>query len=130
VLLASKELAGDDAEWLELIARCGGNRLALEVVGESISQVFGGDIGLFLTEAGASGVLDGIRRLLSDRIEAQLGIVSAVRPRYRPRRGAVRPLLSGVVQVLRAEPSFAQAWRFSDRVDLQVETRRWDHRDR
>jgi WD40 repeat protein len=68
VLLASKQLVGDDDQWAELIARYGGNGLALKVVGESISQIFGGDIGLFLSEAGGSSAFGGIRRLLSDQV--------------------------------------------------------------
>jgi WD40 repeat protein/transcriptional regulator with XRE-family HTH domain len=68
VLLTAKQLVGDDEQWPELIARYGGNGLALKVVGESISQIFGGDIGLFLSEAGGSSAFGGIRRLLSDQV--------------------------------------------------------------
>ena len=41
-------------------ARGGGNGLALKLVGESIRQVFGGDIGAFLDESG-SGTVFGAR---------------------------------------------------------------------
>src|SRR5438105_15259850 len=54
VLLAAKQLAGNDEDWAELIARFGGNGLALKVVGESIRQVFDSDIRAFLQQA-ASG---------------------------------------------------------------------------
>src|SRR5216683_5683418 len=62
VLLADKQLSGTAEDWANLISRFGGNGLALKLVGESIRQVFGGDIGGFLDESG-SGVFGGIRRL-------------------------------------------------------------------
>jgi transcriptional regulator with XRE-family HTH domain len=68
-LLAPKQLAGTDEQWAELIARFGGNGLALKLIGESIRQVFGGEIGELLAEAGASGVFGGIRRLLAEQVE-------------------------------------------------------------
>jgi WD40 repeat protein/transcriptional regulator with XRE-family HTH domain len=69
VLLAHKQLRGGDAAWARLIARYGGNGLALKVVGESIRQVFDGDISSFLEEAGASAVFGGIRRLLAEQLD-------------------------------------------------------------
>jgi WD40 repeat protein/transcriptional regulator with XRE-family HTH domain len=68
-LLAPKQLVGTTEQWAELIARFGGNGLALKVVGESIRELFGGEIGPFLEEAGASSVFGGIRRLLSEQVE-------------------------------------------------------------
>lgn len=68
-LLAHKQLVGDAAAWADLIGRCGGNGLALKVVGESIRQVFGGDIGEFLSESGSETIFGGIRRLLAEQIE-------------------------------------------------------------
>ena len=41
-LLQGKGLAGDDDGWQALVARYGGNPLALKVVGETIATVFGG----------------------------------------------------------------------------------------
>jgi transcriptional regulator with XRE-family HTH domain len=67
-LLAPKRLAGDDQAWARLIGRYGGNGLALKVVGESIRELFGGEIDSFLEEADASSVFGGIRRLLGDQI--------------------------------------------------------------
>jgi WD40 repeat protein/DNA-binding XRE family transcriptional regulator len=67
-LLATKRLAGDDQAWARLIERYGGNGLALKVVGESIRELFGGEIDSFLEEAGASNVFGGIRRLLGDQV--------------------------------------------------------------
>src|SRR6266852_2245032 len=69
VLLADKQLSGTDDDWANLIARFGGNGLALKVVGESISQVFGGDIRVFLEQSGSGTVFGGIRRLLADQLE-------------------------------------------------------------
>jgi WD40 repeat protein/transcriptional regulator with XRE-family HTH domain len=68
-LLAHKQLQGGDDEWSTLIARYGGNGLALKVVGESIRQVFGGDIGSFLAESASGAVFGGIRRLLAEQFE-------------------------------------------------------------
>jgi WD40 repeat protein/transcriptional regulator with XRE-family HTH domain len=68
VLLANKRLTGSDADWDNLVSRFGGNGLALKLVGESIRQVFGGDIGVFLAESG-SAVFGGIRRLLAEQID-------------------------------------------------------------
>ncbi len=69
ILLARKQLVGDEQEWAQLIARYGGNGLALKVVGESIRELFDGEIGSFLEEAGASRVFGGIRRLLGEQVE-------------------------------------------------------------
>ncbi|HEY0582003.1 MAG TPA: hypothetical protein VGE94_07455, partial [Chloroflexota bacterium] len=68
VLLADKQLVGTDADWADLIARLGGNGLALKVVGETIRQIFGGDIAAFLQQAGASSIFGGVRRLLAEQI--------------------------------------------------------------
>ncbi len=59
VLLAAKQLDGTGRHWAELNARCGGNGLALKVVGESIRELFDGEIGSFLEEAGAGSVFGG-----------------------------------------------------------------------
>jgi WD40 repeat protein/transcriptional regulator with XRE-family HTH domain len=74
VLLAPKQLAGAEGDWNQLIDRYGGNGLALKVVGESIRQLFGGDISAFLEESGSGAVFGGIRRLLAE----QLGRSSAL----------------------------------------------------
>ena len=69
VLLAHKQLAGNSAEWATLVGRFGGNGLALKVVGETIREVFGGNIGAFLRESGSGTVFGGIRHLLAEQIE-------------------------------------------------------------
>jgi WD40 repeat protein/transcriptional regulator with XRE-family HTH domain len=67
-LLADKDLAGDERDWANLVARFGGNGLALKVVGETIRQVFGGRIGAFFDEAGSRTVFGGIKRLLDEQV--------------------------------------------------------------
>src|SRR5258708_5777619 len=67
VLLADKQLSGTDDDWANLIARFGGNGLALKVVGESISQVFDGDIGMFLEQSGSGTDFAGTRGLLAEQ---------------------------------------------------------------
>src|SRR5712691_219242 len=68
-LLADKQLSGNAEDWTALITRFGGNGLALKVVGESIREVFGGDIAAFLDGPGAITIYGGIRRLLAEQIE-------------------------------------------------------------
>jgi WD40 repeat protein/transcriptional regulator with XRE-family HTH domain len=71
MLLAAKELVGTSQQWAELTARFGGDALALKVVGQTIRELFNGDLGSFLEEhaAGRSSVFGGIRGLLSEQIE-------------------------------------------------------------
>jgi WD40 repeat protein/transcriptional regulator with XRE-family HTH domain len=69
VLLADKQLSGNDQDWTKLITRFGGNGLALKVVGESIRQVFDGDIAAFLEQPGSTSSFGGMRRLLAEQIE-------------------------------------------------------------
>ena len=69
VLLAPKGLVGTSEQWTELTAHVGGNGLALKVVGETIRDLFGGDVGAFLEAAGASSVFGGLRRLLAEQVE-------------------------------------------------------------
>jgi DNA-binding XRE family transcriptional regulator len=69
VLLAPKQLIGSSEQWAELTTRFGGNGLALKLVGERIRELFGGDLGSFLQEAGVSSVFGGIRRLLDEQVE-------------------------------------------------------------
>ena len=69
VLLAGKGLSGSTDEWSNLIERFGGNGLALKVVGESIRELFGGELSAFLNQAGSPRVFGGIRRLLAEQLE-------------------------------------------------------------
>jgi hypothetical protein len=70
-LLADKQLTGDTQAWVSLVERYGGNGLALKIVGETIRQVYNGDIAEFLTDASATfgTVFGGIRRLLDAQAE-------------------------------------------------------------
>jgi WD40 repeat protein/transcriptional regulator with XRE-family HTH domain len=70
-LLADKQLNGEIQAWVSLVERYGGNGLALKIVGETIRQVYNGDIAAFLTDASASfgTVFGGIRRLLDAQAE-------------------------------------------------------------
>jgi WD40 repeat protein len=70
-LLADKHLRGDTKAWLSLVDRLGGNGLALKIVGETIRQVFDGDVAMFLDDVTDSFgiVFGGIRRLLDGQVE-------------------------------------------------------------
>jgi hypothetical protein len=70
-LLAPKQLLGSEQQWIALNERFGGNGLALKVVGESIRELFGGEIGAFLEmeATGASSVFGGTRRVLAEQID-------------------------------------------------------------
>jgi WD40 repeat protein/transcriptional regulator with XRE-family HTH domain len=72
--VGDKRLTGDAAAWADLVARYAGNGLALRLVGESIRELFGGDIAAYLEYAAAtSGALfGGLRQLL----ESQIGRLS------------------------------------------------------
>jgi WD40 repeat protein/DNA-binding XRE family transcriptional regulator len=67
-VLAPKQLVGNNEQWVELTGRFGGNGLALRLVGERIRELFGGEIGLYLEEEGASSVFGGIRQLLDEQV--------------------------------------------------------------
>jgi hypothetical protein len=69
VLLAPKHLAGTGEQWTELNARFGGNGLALKVVGETIRELFVGDIGHFLEVDSSSSIFGGIRRVLAEQVD-------------------------------------------------------------
>ena len=64
-LLAGKGLSGNPRVWSTLVDRLGGNGLALKVVGESIRELFGGQLEAFLDEAGSGTLFGRIRRLLT-----------------------------------------------------------------
>jgi WD40 repeat protein/transcriptional regulator with XRE-family HTH domain len=69
LLLGPKHLWGTATQWTQLTATVGGNGLALKVVGETIREVFAGDIAAFLEEGSASSVFGGIRRLLAEQVD-------------------------------------------------------------
>jgi WD40 repeat protein/transcriptional regulator with XRE-family HTH domain len=76
VLLRDQKLRGDATAWAGLTSLYSGNPLALRVVGQTIRQVFNGDIVEFLTESESSAghVYGGIRNLL----ESQWGRLSSL----------------------------------------------------
>jgi transcriptional regulator with XRE-family HTH domain len=69
VLLDHKHLSGTAAQWTQLTASFGGNGPALKVVGETIRELFAGDIAAFLEEGSDGGIFEGIRRLLAEQVE-------------------------------------------------------------
>jgi len=70
-LLSDKQLNSDTQAWISLVDRYDGNGLALKIVGETIRQVYDGDVAAFLGDATASygTVFGGIRRLLDAQAE-------------------------------------------------------------
>jgi WD40 repeat protein/transcriptional regulator with XRE-family HTH domain len=64
-ILQGKELSGDDTAWRALVARLGGNALALRLMGETIGALFGGDITVFLAEPEA--IFGDLRQLLDSQ---------------------------------------------------------------
>jgi WD40 repeat protein/transcriptional regulator with XRE-family HTH domain len=70
-LLADKQLQAESATWVSLVDRYNGNGLALKIVGETIRQVYDGDVAGFLGDAVATygTVFGGIRRLLDAQAE-------------------------------------------------------------
>jgi WD40 repeat protein/transcriptional regulator with XRE-family HTH domain len=67
LIMADKQLKGDDADWDNLVTSYSGNALALKIVGETIHELFGGDIASFLLEGEA--VFGGVRQLLSEQFD-------------------------------------------------------------
>jgi hypothetical protein len=70
-LLRDKNLAGTSVAWTKLVEHYGGNGLALRIIGETIRELFGGNIVDFLTDVDGphGGVVEGIRQLLESQIE-------------------------------------------------------------
>jgi WD40 repeat protein len=70
-LLVDKQLTGGAQAWIGLVDRYDGNGLALKIVGETIRQVYDGDIAIFVADVIASygTVFGGIRRLLDVQVE-------------------------------------------------------------
>lgn len=66
-ILRHKALKGSEQGWLRLVQRYAGNPLALKCVGETIAEIFGGDIDAFLRED--ITVFGEIRQLLGQHFE-------------------------------------------------------------
>jgi WD40 repeat protein/DNA-binding CsgD family transcriptional regulator/transcriptional regulator with XRE-family HTH domain len=65
-LLADKELTGTPAAWQRLVAGYAGNPLALKIVGQAVSDLFGGDLDRFLQEDEL--VFNGVRPVLRQQV--------------------------------------------------------------
>ncbi|HEX6508024.1 MAG TPA: AAA family ATPase [Chloroflexota bacterium] len=66
-LLEHESLSGAEDDWEVMVEHYAGNPLALQVVGETIGDVFAGDIRAFLTEGEA--IFGGIRHLLDAQFD-------------------------------------------------------------
>ncbi len=79
VLLRDKGLHGDQAAWEHLVSRYTGNGLALKLIGESIHELFGGDIAAYFDDVATSqgALFGGVRQLL----ETQVGRLSELEHR-------------------------------------------------
>jgi WD40 repeat protein/transcriptional regulator with XRE-family HTH domain len=88
-LLADKQLSGTTEAWTTLIDRLGGNGLALKVVGESIRQVFGGELGAFLEMASGVTLFGGIGRLIAEQIDRSSSLEQRVLRMLALERGPV-----------------------------------------
>jgi hypothetical protein len=64
-LLAEKDVVGDNAERARLIEAYAGNPLALKIVAQTIVEVFGGEIALFLEQGEI--IFGGVRELLREQ---------------------------------------------------------------
>jgi WD40 repeat protein/transcriptional regulator with XRE-family HTH domain len=63
-LLSDKELSGTPAAWQRLVASYAGNPLALKIVAQTISDLFGGDLDRFLEEGEL--IFNGVRPVLRE----------------------------------------------------------------
>jgi WD40 repeat protein/transcriptional regulator with XRE-family HTH domain len=71
-LLKDRELVGSSAHWLTLVERYSGNPLALQIVAESIQEVFSSDIAAFLrTETVAFGDINEVLAQQFQRLSSQ-----------------------------------------------------------
>src|SRR5213082_1355848 len=65
-LLADKDLTGTPAAWGRLVASYAGNPLALKIVAQAVSDLFGGDLDRFLQEGEL--VFNGVRPVLRQQV--------------------------------------------------------------
>ena len=76
--MTGKGLLGNAEEWASLVERFAGNALALRVVGESIREVFAGELGAYLNETDSPRIFGGIRRLLDEQFERSSTVEQSV----------------------------------------------------
>jgi len=65
-LLSDKGLSGTPAAWQQLVATYAGNPLALKIVAQAISDLFGGDLDRFLQEGEL--IFNGVRPVLRQQV--------------------------------------------------------------
>ncbi len=65
-LLSDKELRGTPAAWQRLVASYAGNPLALKIVAQAVSDLFGGDLDRFLPEGEL--IFNGVRSVLRQQV--------------------------------------------------------------
>jgi WD40 repeat protein/transcriptional regulator with XRE-family HTH domain len=106
-MLVDKQLIGDAEAWLSLAERYSGNGLALKIVGETIRQVYDGDVSAFLEEAIATygTVFGGIRRLL----DAQAARLSTIERDVLSRMAVEREPIGLAELSADMTPSFGQS---------------------
>jgi transcriptional regulator with XRE-family HTH domain len=69
ILLNDAGLIGDDGVWTELVTRYGGNALALRLVGETIRNLFGGEIAEFIEHVPSGTIFGGLRQLFESQLD-------------------------------------------------------------
>jgi WD40 repeat protein/transcriptional regulator with XRE-family HTH domain len=69
LLLADKQLSGSMEDWASLVAKLGGNGLALKLIGEAIRELFGHQLRAFLDNQGTGTLFGGVRRLLAEQVD-------------------------------------------------------------
>jgi hypothetical protein len=73
LVLSDKRLSGTDMDWIEFVRSCGGNPLVLLLTGDTIHQVFGGNIAAFLNALGSNTTAHPrVRQLLASQLEHRL----------------------------------------------------------
>ena len=65
-LLADKELSGTPSAWQRLVTSYAGNPLALKIVAQAVSDLFGGDLDRFLREGEL--IFNGVRPVLRQQV--------------------------------------------------------------
>jgi WD40 repeat protein/transcriptional regulator with XRE-family HTH domain len=78
LLLADKQLSGSTEDWASLVARLGGNGLALKLIGEAIRELFGHQLRAFLNNQGTGAVFGGVRRLLAEQVDRSTALEHSV----------------------------------------------------
>jgi hypothetical protein len=73
LVLSDRRLWGTDLNWIEFVRSCGGNPLVLLLTGNTIHQVFGGNIAAFLTALGSNTTAHPrVRQLLASQLDQRL----------------------------------------------------------